>query len=859
LPAQANPNIRRAFFDYTFPDATGTRLDNLPSRSGHCGVCHYDFQSGGDPWNSFGLAVKNAGFPLNNVAGRTNAIWFAATNSASYDGDAFIAVYEITNRTSLYTNTPTFPGLSAANTNLVMNIPLSEIAPYLTPTNISDATPPAVAVLGPNGGETLTANQPTNITWTSSDASGVASIDIFVSLDNGSTYRQIARNLGNAGSFSWVPADRPATNLARIRIVAKDTYGNANSDDSDGPFTIISGLFTNIHGVASTLRDFDMPGTQPFEHGPDLDSSTGCATCHGGYDTNREPYFNWQGSMMANASRDPLFLANLAIANQDAANSGDICLRCHLARGWFAGRSVPTTGSRMLPADEDGVTCALCHRMVNPVYEAGVSPTNDVPILAALSFPGTNYGTAMFVVDPTGLRRGPYTDASEGHASIGSPFHRQAAFCGTCHDVSNPVFTKDANGVYQPNPFDAESATFSPHFIAPVERTFSEWLASDYNTTNGVYAPQFAGNRPGGTVSTCQHCHMQSTSGYVCNTNVNPGVPLRTDMGLHDQTGGSTWVPALLTNLFPGEVSAAAIEAGIGRATFMLENAASLAVGDASDQLKVTVTNECGHKLPTGYPEGRRIWINVRFYGEGTNVLGESCAYDSNTGILTHDAEAKIYEVHPGIDTNISGLLGLAADASLHFVLNNKIYEDNRIPPRGFTNSVFALFGGLPVGYSYADGQYWDETLYELPPGAKRAEVKLYYQSTSKEFVEFLRDENSTTSHGQEMYDLWNDNGKCPPTLMAEATWVLAFELELVGFNDEGSLEFHFLSRPGTTYKIQYTDSLEGTPVWHDFANAGTLVATETSSEFKDDFTAGTSGGPSATGARFYRFSYMLP
>ena len=213
---------------------------------------------------------------------------------------------------------------------------------------------------------------------------------------------------------------------------------------------------------------------------------------------------------------------------------------------------MPTDGSRMEAADGDGVTCALCHRMVNPVYTAGVSPTNDLAVLAALSFPGTNYGNGMFVIDPTGLRRGPYTNAVLGHDSLGSPFHRSAAFCGTCHDVSNPAFTKDGQGVYQPNPFDAAATNFSPHFMAPVERTYSEWLNSDYAAPTGVYAPQFAGNRPDGRVSTCQHCHMRSVSGYAANTNINPGIPLRTDMGLHDLTGGSTWLPGLLTNLYPG-------------------------------------------------------------------------------------------------------------------------------------------------------------------------------------------------------------------------------------------------------------------------------------------------------------------
>jgi hypothetical protein len=74
------------------------------------------------------------------------------------------------------------------------------------------------------------------------------------------------------------------------------------------------------------------------------------------------------------------------------------------------------------------------------------------------------------------------------------------------------------------------------------------------------------------------------------------------------------------------------------------------------------------------------------------------------------------------------------------------------------------------VDHAYADGQYWDDTLYGMAPGATSAEITLYYQSTSKEFVEFLRDENTTNTKGQEMYDLWNNNGKCPPEVMATVT-----------------------------------------------------------------------------------------
>jgi hypothetical protein len=201
-------------------------------------------------------------------------------------------------------------------------------------------------------------------------------------------------------------------------------------------------------------------------------------------------------------------------------------------------------------------------------------------------------------------------------------------------------------------------------------------------------------------------------------------------------------------------------------------------------------------------------------------------------------------------------LLKLDPAASLHFVLNNKIYEDNRIPPRGFTNVTFALFGGAPVGHEYADGQYWDDTLYTLPAGATRAEVKLYYQSTSKEFIEFLRDDNRTDSTGQEMYDLWNNNGKCPPTLMAEETWVTAFLLKSAQFTPEGKFRIEFLSRPGLSYTTQCKDSL-GQANWDNFKANGTFVATGTSSNFEDDFGPNSSG--SSSPARYYRIEYSTP
>ena len=74
--------------------------------------------------------------------------------------------------------------------------------------------------------------------------------------------------------------------------------------------------------VASPLTD---KGTQPLSLSHTLLTPGDCGSCHGDYEpaSNHEPYPTWAGSMMANASRDPLFWAALDVANNDLPGSGD--------------------------------------------------------------------------------------------------------------------------------------------------------------------------------------------------------------------------------------------------------------------------------------------------------------------------------------------------------------------------------------------------------------------------------------------------------------------------------------------------------------------------------------------------------
>jgi len=770
-PASGRPTIRAAFFT-VYPGAVGSRLDNLPSISGHCGVCHFRFTGGGTR-NPYGAEVESAlPFYPNTDAGRQQAILSVQNNDAEMDG--YTALTEITNLAT-YVNTPTFPGLISTNVASVSNVDVNDILAYLTPATAGDTTPPTVTLSAPNGGESWTAGQPFTVSWTATDDVGVTVVDAYYRDAEIEPWALIGKTLPNTGSLTWYVPNTPTTS-ARVRVVARDAAGNTGSDQSDVLFTILR----QPGGIApTTLRDFKQPGTQPFEGGPH-DTSGVCLTCHGGYDPTVEPGHNFQGSMMGQAARDPLFFACVTVAEQDAPSAGDICIRCHSPFGWMGGRSTPTDGSHLTSSDRDGVACDHCHRMVDPIYKAGISPPEDQTLLASMipSHVPTTYANGQYVDDPDPRKRGPFTDAVALHPVLSSAVHLTSDFCGTCHDVSNPVFERISGADYAPGPIDAAATTISSSQLMPLERTYSEWKNSSY--VAGVYAPEFAGNKPDGIVSSCQDCHMRAVSGKGCN---DPAAPTRANLPLHDMTGGNTWMPNVIGTLYPATTDPTALADASSRAESMLQKAAVLglaleAVAD-SYNVEVTVTNRSGHKLPTGYPEGRRMWLHVLARDMAGNVVYESGAYNAATGVLSMTPPPVVYEAELGISPALAGGLGLPGGKSFHFALNDTLLKDNRIPPLGFTNAAFDVFGGRPVdpehtgGPRYADGQNWDSSTFAMPASAVRVWVELKYQTTSKDYVVFLRDQNTSNTTGQDLYDAWVLNGRAAPVVMKADSLVL--------------------------------------------------------------------------------------
>ena len=104
--------------------------------------------------------------------------------------------------------------------------------------------PPALRLVGPNGGETLMGGSTATIRWDapSGGVSRIASYDLLLSIDGGRAFSVvIASNLpGSSRSFDWTLPRHVATTEARLRVIARDASGRILVlDESDADFAIV--------------------------------------------------------------------------------------------------------------------------------------------------------------------------------------------------------------------------------------------------------------------------------------------------------------------------------------------------------------------------------------------------------------------------------------------------------------------------------------------------------------------------------------------------------------------------------------------------------------------------------------------
>jgi hypothetical protein len=149
----------------------------------------------------------------------------------------------------------------------------------------------------------------------------------------------------------------------------------------------------------------------------------------------------------------------------------------------------------------------------------------------------------------------------------------------------------------------------------------------------------------------------------------------------------------------------------------------------------VRVTNLTGHKLPTGYPEGRRVWLSLVSPALGLSRGG----FDAVSGEPIDPLA--IYQTRHG-----QFALGVPGH---RLALNDTIYLDTRIPPRGMTVTATTA----PVGKSYPEVSpgvlaHFDDVRVEgvapCDPDLSDIPVSiaLWYQAVTKAYVDALVAEN---------------------------------------------------------------------------------------------------------------------
>jgi hypothetical protein len=367
------------------------------------------------------------------------------------------------------------------------------------------------------------------------------------------------------------------------------------------------------------------------------------------------------GIAIARSTEFPFFPSRAATAGRkvtaDQFDPPEVCGGCHDALyGQWQGSMhsnawadpVYRAALRLMSDASGGKVdnfCMACHTPVGVVTgEAspsgkGMSPISNRGVQCDVCHSisrSSGIGNGSYVLTPNlngrKLELGPFEDAvSPYHDTAYSRLHTQSEFCGQCHDVTHP-FNR-----------------------LPLERTYTEWRDSAY----------------AGAGTQCQDCHMKPELGRSTSFSKE-----RAQIYTHYFVGGNALVPRLLGD----QTHARAAEE-------MLRSAAEVEIlppralqAGNTHSIGVRVRNVgAGHKLPTGFPEGREMWLDFQvldpqgrtLYRLGAVKAGRTEPGTRTFKVVLGDRNNRV------VDTNI-----LEADRVLY---------DTRIEPHGYRDVEYTV------------------------------------------------------------------------------------------------------------------------------------------------------------------------
>lgn len=427
---------------------------------------------------------------------------------------------------------------------------------------------------------------------------------------------------------------------------------------------------------------------------------------------------------------------------------------------------------------------------------------------------------------------------SPEHATVMYPnlppakgFVQTSEFCAACHEETIPVMN---HGM-------------------PEQRTYTEWKYSAFG-------------QEGPDARTCQDCHMPRLSHEYNDEipgsfNADPyGEPggwpyskARTNTAVHKLAGANRDLPMMMKALYPeadfevigGAEGTGGVWVGTGADTrifpgmlsnrdpmfernkrnteITLQDGVDVEISQAPTQValapdglsgvwevKVKVTNTSGHRLPSGYSEGRRMWVNMAVV-DLNGVVYQSGYYDQASATLFTDGSMTGLNrsLFPVIDATVENAVMvyervtgacLVDDVSGNLVsctpsfdpLNDFILFDNRIPPFGFTYADYRQAGvkfwnydpatflpfeevdaSLQFSTRFPDGQNWDEITYRFngptdPNAALGVRAEVAFQSHSREYMEYLREADTSTVRPVGPLRVWDPNYPLAPNYLSD-------------------------------------------------------------------------------------------
>jgi len=262
-------------------------------------------------------------------------------------------------------------------------------------------------------------------------------------------------------------------------------------------------------------------------------------------------YDQWRSSIMSRSWDDPIYRALLKQASEATGGKIDnFCTGCHTPVGLTTGQITPALDREPIEktAAEHPLPGVDCEACHNISSRSGQD--NGAYVLT----PNAHGKPTKF---------GPYKDAvSPYHDTVYSELHTRSDFCSVCHNVTHP-FTSTA-----------------------IERTYDEWHDSEYAFND----------------KQCQSCHMPEM-------NMKAAImgPDRKDVSAHFFNGGNV---TLLNYFKQPENAQRSRDLLKGAATVEFTEVPTFVPGKSAI-VKVKVTNKAaGHKLPSGFPEGREMWLD---------------------------------------------------------------------------------------------------------------------------------------------------------------------------------------------------------------------------------------------------------